>query len=438
MSDADQRGGGSSEAGGRAGSGPDCRRIDPSGLREAAFPAPESPEYRVHFSEDAYEQMKAHAATTDEVELCGVLVGEVCKDEQGPYLRITGAIEGQGAKNYGAQVTFTHETWSHLHEVKDARYPDTRIVGWYHTHPGFGVFLSSMDTFIQENFFSEPYQVAVVIETRRGVEGCFVWQDGRCVPLRRYWVGDREVSLTPGEAEAFEGSPDRAKAEDVPVENEDEAGPLLPPSMLTYALVVLVFVGGVMIGAFFLGTKGNGAAERAAENEVYSILESAALGTLAAEDLERVRSELEAVRRNLDEGKADLAVEQVERLTAEVDSLKGDYAERRSVRRAQLAHLAGKRRSLSDRLEVVWRNQAELQRVVADLYLLRLVDALQSLGGTDPSKWSEAERLAVKQMLDRTLQLDPGNKATIERAVPGLVEHFYPPKEAAKKDKPDD
>ena len=35
-----------------------------------------------------------------------------------------------------------------------------KIVGWYHTHPGFGVEFSEMDLFIQQNFFGGPAQIA--------------------------------------------------------------------------------------------------------------------------------------------------------------------------------------------------------------------------------------------------------------------------------------
>ena len=36
-----------------------------------------------------------------------------------------------------------------------AEYPDKKIVGWQHTHPGYGIFLSSYDIFIQENFYGK-------------------------------------------------------------------------------------------------------------------------------------------------------------------------------------------------------------------------------------------------------------------------------------------
>src|SRR5690242_165972 len=181
----------------------DYRDISKSDAHDSKFPAQVSSEYRVHISEDAYARMKKHVENTTDVELCGALIGDVYRDSMGFFLKIIGTIEGQNANNYGAQVTITHQTWDHFHSVKDKEYPKSRIVGWYHTHPGFGIFLSGMDMFIQENYFNLPYQVAIVIETKKHEEGCFAWVDGKSVPLQRYWVGSREVKLSTGEAVEF-------------------------------------------------------------------------------------------------------------------------------------------------------------------------------------------------------------------------------------------
>ena len=111
----------------------------------------------------------------------GVLVGRVARDAFGPFLHITGSIRGTQAEQRAAQVTFTAETWEKIHAEMDQRDPADRIVGWYHTHPGFGIFLSGMDLFIQDNFFNRPEQVAFVYDPIGGDEGVFVWRAGRSV-----------------------------------------------------------------------------------------------------------------------------------------------------------------------------------------------------------------------------------------------------------------
>ena len=56
------------------------------------------------------------------------------------------------------------------------------MIGWYHTHPGFGIFLSDMDVFICDNFFNLPWQVAFVYDPLGGDEGNFVWRAGQAEP----------------------------------------------------------------------------------------------------------------------------------------------------------------------------------------------------------------------------------------------------------------
>ena len=95
-------------------------------------------------------------------------------------------------------VSFTYETWDYINEVKDEKYSNYSIIGWYHTHPGFGIFLSGMDKFIQDNYFNMPYQVALVVDPKASTNGIFAWQDGKIRSLKNCWIGDNVVALTTG------------------------------------------------------------------------------------------------------------------------------------------------------------------------------------------------------------------------------------------------
>ncbi|MHB8531547.1 MAG: M67 family metallopeptidase [Solirubrobacteraceae bacterium] len=110
-------------------------------------------------------------------EVGGVLVGRTPKDCGLPL--ITGAIPAISADEQRATLTFTQDAWAHVHNTLDSSFPpDEQIVGWYHSHPSFGIFLSGHDLFIHENFFNGPSQIAVVVDPIGCREGAFVWQDG--------------------------------------------------------------------------------------------------------------------------------------------------------------------------------------------------------------------------------------------------------------------
>lgn len=117
-------------------------------------------------------EIKEHGRSSMYAEVCGVLVGSLCWDGE-PYLLIDGRIEGKHASHQSGSVTFTSETWDFIHEELSAKYPERKIVGWYHTHPGFGIFLSNMDAFIHENFFSFPWEPAYVFDPQAETDGFF-------------------------------------------------------------------------------------------------------------------------------------------------------------------------------------------------------------------------------------------------------------------------
>jgi len=149
--------------------------------RDLKFPS-------VAISNDVIRQIRRHARSSLKTEVCGVLVG----NEHGDGMEVEACIGGVNAEQAGAHVTFTQDTWEHIYKVKDQQYPNLRIVGWYHSHPGFGIFLSDHDTFIHKNFFSSPMQVAWVVDPHSDEEGCFGWVSGQIERLAQIQIIDRQ------------------------------------------------------------------------------------------------------------------------------------------------------------------------------------------------------------------------------------------------------
>lgn len=112
-----------------------------------------------------------------------------------PGILVVGAIEARFSEAKRASLTFTHETWQYIGEVMEQRYPGERIVGWFHTHPGFGVFLSGHDMFIQKHFFDQPWQVAYVIDPVAQSRGFFRWERGEVVPCEDFLILGRDGTL---------------------------------------------------------------------------------------------------------------------------------------------------------------------------------------------------------------------------------------------------
>ena len=176
--------------------GLDAAHIAAAELLARTAPVPATSRLRTFqavFRRAALEQIHRHGREDTTVEICGVLVGNVYRDASGPWLYVESTIRGDAAEGHATQVTFKAETWEHIQREMETKYGDKRIVGWYHTHPGFGIFLSGMDLFIQDNFFNLPWQVAFVYDPIGGDEGSFVWRGGKSE--REPFLTDETVTI---------------------------------------------------------------------------------------------------------------------------------------------------------------------------------------------------------------------------------------------------
>lgn len=122
-------------------------------------------------------ELRVYASSDLTYELGGVLVGRIGKSGKRMFVEITHFIPATKGISHRASFEFTNEAQQEIHRVMDSEHRDRKIVGWFHTHPGYGIFLSGADQFIDKHYFPEKYHVAMVLDpTKSGVEiGVFVW-----------------------------------------------------------------------------------------------------------------------------------------------------------------------------------------------------------------------------------------------------------------------
>lgn len=135
---------------------------------------------------DVMRDMEEHARSDTRVELGGVLLGSQCSDDEGrPFVVVTDSLRAQHYESTKGSFKFTHDTWEQITREREAFSSELQMVGWYHTHPDWGVFLSTMDLFICENFFNRLLDVALVIDPCRRDRGFFQWTGGEQAQTRR-------------------------------------------------------------------------------------------------------------------------------------------------------------------------------------------------------------------------------------------------------------
>jgi proteasome lid subunit RPN8/RPN11 len=143
------------------------------------------------------DAIERHALSDTSVELGGILLGKECVDPATglPFVWVTQSLEAKHYANTQASFTYTHDSWEEITRERDRLHPDSDIVGWYHTHPSFGIFLSHHDLFIHQHFFAQPLQVAYVVDPINQTRGFFQWRDGGLAQVGGYYLtaerGDR-------------------------------------------------------------------------------------------------------------------------------------------------------------------------------------------------------------------------------------------------------
>ena len=124
-------------------------------------------------------ELEDHCFSETKVEVGGFLIGRI----NGATAEVTKVVRAKHSVGKSTQLTFTHDTWNALHSEMDEA--DGTLIGWYHSHPNFGVFLSEHDQFIQQNFFKQEGNITIVVDPVRGRRGWFYSSAGKIVKFEK-------------------------------------------------------------------------------------------------------------------------------------------------------------------------------------------------------------------------------------------------------------
>jgi len=130
-------------------------------------------------------------------ELGGVLVGGFYHWKGRQYVEIDAYIPARLGESRSASFKFTHDSWHEIQVIREQKYPDRPLVGWHHTHPSFGIFLSNMDLFIHKGYFDQPWHVALVVDPCADKLGFFQWRGEQVVTCGFHTLAPANEPLRP-------------------------------------------------------------------------------------------------------------------------------------------------------------------------------------------------------------------------------------------------
>lgn len=145
----------------------------------------------IYISQSVYKQIHKFTKNKTANESGGMLVGTLIEEFGKTNIVISGFVEAKFCEATPTTLKFTHDTWEYVHKEIEKRHKGGKILGWIHTHPDFGIFLSEYDKFIHQNFFSEDYQIAYVIDPIQRIEGFYFWINGNLEKCRGFYIYDK-------------------------------------------------------------------------------------------------------------------------------------------------------------------------------------------------------------------------------------------------------
>ena len=142
----------------------------------------------IFLTEKILSDVIAWSKTDLERELGGVFVGDMYVYKGVHWVDIVGYVKARHYQNTAASFKFTHDSWSAISREVEQQWSDRIKVGWHHTHPGYGIFLSGYDQFIHNHFFNVPGMFALVVDPRAESLGFFQLKAGGIRPCGFFFV----------------------------------------------------------------------------------------------------------------------------------------------------------------------------------------------------------------------------------------------------------
>ena len=145
----------------------------------------------IYILQSTYKEIHRFTQNKTANESGGILVGTTIEEFGKTNIIINGFIEAKYCEATPTTLKFTHETWEYVYKEIEKKHNGKKIVGWIHTHPDFGIFLSEYDKFIHQNFFSEDCQIAYVVDPIQKIEGCYFWINGKIEKCKGFYIYDK-------------------------------------------------------------------------------------------------------------------------------------------------------------------------------------------------------------------------------------------------------
>jgi proteasome lid subunit RPN8/RPN11 len=124
--------------------------------------------YPIFFQQEAVIALQEHLKSSPTQAIFGFLIGDVYRDpETGVLYIVIDKTLKLSQPIYGDKTeVVVSRLWERMQQ--QLAKASASLLGWYHSHPGQGGYLTPHDVETHEKFFTEPWQVAVLVAAEAG------------------------------------------------------------------------------------------------------------------------------------------------------------------------------------------------------------------------------------------------------------------------------
>lgn len=145
---------------------------------------------RIYMEDYAHTYLYQYARSGATGEKLAVLMGKILTIDGQTTVFISGVIQAKYTEKLKGMETITKRSWEYIEEEIEKYFSGLSVVGWMHSRPSFGAFVTSRDEAYHKKVFNRGSQVFFVVDPADRLDRFYVLNDSSkgLRPVKGYFI----------------------------------------------------------------------------------------------------------------------------------------------------------------------------------------------------------------------------------------------------------
>lgn len=145
---------------------------------------------RIYMEDYVHTYLYQYARSSANGEKLAVLMGKHLVVDGKDTVFISGVVQARFTEKLKGMETITGQSWKYISEEVEKYFPDLEIVGWMHSRPSFGAFVTSRDEAYHKKVFGGKNKVFFVVDPADRQDRFYVLNENATSlrPVKGYFV----------------------------------------------------------------------------------------------------------------------------------------------------------------------------------------------------------------------------------------------------------